>query len=110
MKRSHFTSLTISAAALAHTACGGPQSALDAAGIQGGRLESLWWIFFWVTASVYVIVMAVLLAAVFRTKRAGEDAPAAAKLLAAASLVLWVAVIVLGRYMPMFEDTLDPRI
>jgi hypothetical protein len=39
----------------------------------------------------------------------GQDAPLGAKVLAAASLVLWTAVIVLGRYMPMFEDTLDPR-
>jgi hypothetical protein len=40
---------------------------------------------------------------------AGEDTPAAARFLAAASTVLWIAVIVFGRYMPMFEDTLDPR-
>jgi len=40
---------------------------------------------------------------------AGQDAPLRAKFLAASSIVLWVAVIVLGRYMPLFEDTLDPR-
>ena len=40
---------------------------------------------------------------------AGEDAPLGAKVLAAGSIALWVAVIVLGRYMPLFEDTLDPR-
>ena len=40
---------------------------------------------------------------------AGQDAPLSAKLLAASSIVLWIAVIVLGRYMPLFEDTLDPR-
>jgi hypothetical protein len=40
---------------------------------------------------------------------AGQDAPLGAKLLAASSIVLWIAVIVLGRYMPLFEDTLDPR-
>ena len=40
---------------------------------------------------------------------AGEDAPVSAKLLAASSLVLWFAVIVFGRYMPLFEDSLDPR-
>ena len=41
--------------------------------------------------------------------QAGEDAPVEAKILAAASLLLWAAVIVFGRYMPLFEDTLDPR-
>jgi uncharacterized membrane protein len=33
----------------------------------------------------------------------GDDAPATAKLVAAASLFLWVAIIVMGRYMPFFE-------
>jgi hypothetical protein len=32
-----------------------------------------------------------------------------AKVLAASSIFLWLLVIVAGRYMPMFEDTLDPR-
>ena len=40
---------------------------------------------------------------------AGQDAPLAARALAASSLLLWIIVIVLGRYMPLFEDTLDPR-
>ena len=40
---------------------------------------------------------------------AGQDAPMRVKLLAASSLLLWIVVIVLGRYMPLFEDTLDPR-
>jgi hypothetical protein len=41
--------------------------------------------------------------------QAGESAPLPDRLLAATSLLLWAAVIVLGRYMPLFEDTLDPR-
>ena len=42
--------------------CGGygPQSALDTAGPQAGRIESLWWIFFWVCAVVYVLVLVFL--------------------------------------------------
>jgi hypothetical protein len=40
---------------------------------------------------------------------AGQDAPTSVKVLAAASILLWIAVVVLGRYMPLFEDTLDPR-
>jgi uncharacterized membrane protein len=39
----------------------------------------------------------------------GQDAPMPAKLLAAASLFLWIAVVVFGRFMPLFEDSLDPR-
>jgi uncharacterized membrane protein len=33
----------------------------------------------------------------------GEDAPAFAKLIAASSLVLWVVVVVIGRYIPLGE-------
>jgi cytochrome c oxidase subunit 2 len=53
--------------------CGGRQSAVDAAGIQAERLESLWWLFFYVCGAVYMIVMVVLAAAFFRNKRAGSD-------------------------------------
>ena len=34
---------------------------------------------------------------------AGEDAPAFAKLIAASSLVLWVVIVVIGRYIPLGE-------
>lgn len=33
----------------------------------------------------------------------GDDAPVSAKLVAATSLFLWIAIIVMGRYMPFFE-------
>jgi hypothetical protein len=36
----------------------------------------------------------------------GEDADIPAKLVAATSLVLWFAVIVCGRYIQRFEDSL----
>jgi cytochrome c oxidase subunit 2 len=45
-------------------------SVLDAAGPQAGRIESLWWIFFWVCAAVFVLVLIALLAAVLRRRRA----------------------------------------
>jgi hypothetical protein len=38
---------------------------------------------------------------------AGEDAPALAKFIAASSLLLWFAVIVLGRYIAFFSDTIS---
>ena len=34
----------------------GLHSALDAAGPQAGRIEDLWWIFFWVCTAVFVLV------------------------------------------------------
>jgi cytochrome c oxidase subunit 2 len=49
------------------------QSALHSAGIQADRLQNLWWMFFYVTAAVYVIVMAVLLVAIFRTRKVTEE-------------------------------------
>jgi hypothetical protein len=36
---------------------------------------------------------------------AGEDAPAYAKLVAAASLLLWVAIVIIGRYIPLGESS-----
>ena len=38
---------------------------------------------------------------------AGEDAPPLAKLIAASSLLLWFAVIILGRYIQLFEDSIS---
>jgi uncharacterized membrane protein len=38
--------------------------------------------------------------------QAGEDAPASAKLLAASSLFLWLAVVTLGRYIQVFQDSI----
>ena len=61
-------SLTVASMSL--TVYGQDQSALNAAGIQAERLESLWWLFFYICAAVYVTVMAVLLTALFRTQKA----------------------------------------
>lgn len=74
MNRTYTTLLRLAAggAAFASAACGGPQNSLDSAGPQSGRIESLWWLFFWVTAAVYVIVMAVLAVTIFRRKKADE--------------------------------------
>ena len=36
----------------------------------------------------------------------GEDAPLSAKLIAASSMFLWFSVIILGRYIQVFEDTI----
>jgi cytochrome c oxidase subunit 2 len=57
--------------------CGGygPHSSLDSAGPQAGRIEALWWLFFWVSVVVWVLVMAFLLVPVLR--RRGKGAVAA---------------------------------
>lgn len=47
----------------------GPQSALDAAGVQASRIEHLWWLFFWICAVVYLTVLAVMLAAAIRRRK-----------------------------------------
>ena len=39
----------------------------------------------------------------------GEDAPPAAKIIAASSLVLWFAVITLGRYIQFYQSTVSGR-
>ena len=46
------------------------QSVLAAAGIQAERIESLWWVIFWVTSVVTVIVLGLLAIAVRRGVRA----------------------------------------
>ncbi|HJQ35307.1 MAG TPA: cytochrome c oxidase subunit II [Pyrinomonadaceae bacterium] len=45
------------------------QSALDPAGPQAGRIISLWWLMFYVTGTVFLIVMAFLVGALVRSRR-----------------------------------------
>src|SRR5215213_8913570 len=56
--------------------CGGygPHSALDAAGPQASRIESLWWLFFWVCVVVWVLVMVFLLVPALRRRRVASPA------------------------------------
>jgi cytochrome c oxidase subunit 2 len=49
------------------------QSALDAAGIQAVRIENLWWLLFWVSVAVWVIVIGSLALAVRRANRTPGD-------------------------------------
>jgi cytochrome c oxidase subunit 2 len=44
------------------------QSVLHPAGAQAGHIHDLWWFMFWICAAVFVIVMAFLLAAIFRRR------------------------------------------
>jgi cytochrome c oxidase subunit 2 len=51
------------------------QSALNAAGPQAARIAHLWWLFFGVSALVFVIVIGVMLYAVARSRHRGADVP-----------------------------------
>ena len=51
------------------------QSALDSAGPQAAHIERLWWLMFWVTSGVFVIVIGLLAVAVVRGRRAARRAP-----------------------------------
>ena len=65
---------TLASASVLCSGCGyGNQSALNSAGIQSERLGSLWWLFLAITGVVYVVVMALLIVAFFRVRRAGAN-------------------------------------
>lgn len=49
------------------------QSMVDSAGPQAARIESLWWVFFWVCAVVFVLVIIALVMAVYRSRRREGD-------------------------------------
>jgi cytochrome c oxidase subunit 2 len=49
------------------------QSALDPAGAQAGGISRLWWTFFWVTASIFLLVLIFLLIALARRRIEPSD-------------------------------------
>jgi cytochrome c oxidase subunit 2 len=57
--------------------CQGQQSALDPVGEQARRIDGLWWLLFFVTAAIYVIVLALTIVAAGRRDRRDSvtDAP-----------------------------------
>jgi cytochrome c oxidase subunit II len=62
--------------ALFLSACAGhQQSAVDAAGPQAGRIETLWWFFFATLSLIFVIVIATLLVSLARAHRGIEQEP-----------------------------------
>lgn len=54
--------------------CRGLQSAVDPAGPQAGRISKLWWVMLIICSAVFVIVMAVLVYSLFRTRRQNRAA------------------------------------
>ena len=64
---------------------------LEAAGKSAVRIESLWWLFFWICAAVFVIVLAFLVAALAR--RPGGPEPARASRAVAAATTVTVLIL-----------------
>jgi cytochrome c oxidase subunit 2 len=70
------------------------QSVLDPAGPQAAHISWLWWLMFWVTTAVFVIVFALVLAAMWRGGRARPSADEAADRPLAAAVSVGVALTV----------------
>jgi cytochrome c oxidase subunit II len=79
------------------------QSALDSAGAHASRIEGLWWIFFWVSVVVYVLVIGALLVALVRKRGEGSETTATRVVTGAVAVtvitlfVLLVSSITVGR-------------
>src|SRR3954464_5575262 len=56
--------------------CRGSQSALDPAGPQAARIINLWWLMFYVTGAVFLVVMCFLAASLFRSRRTSSGVEA----------------------------------
>ena len=54
------------------------QSALDPAGVQAARIEWLWWLMFWVTTIVFILVLGALALAVRRGRSPAQPRPSEA--------------------------------
>jgi cytochrome c oxidase subunit II len=83
------------------------QSALAAAGIQAQRIESLWWVIFWVTLIVTVIVLGVLAIAVRRGAGARETGSDDRPLLKYVAIATAVTIVIL--FGLVFESVLTSR-
>ena len=72
MTRVAVTALALSALA----GCAGhQQSAIDPAGPQAGKIDTLWWSFFWLLGIIFIIVMVVTLLTLTRRHRGIEQEP-----------------------------------
>ena len=71
------------------------QSALDAAGIQAARIEWLWWVMFWVTTAVFVLVLCAVALAVVRGRSPAAARPADRAMLPAVATAVAVTIVTL---------------
>jgi cytochrome c oxidase subunit II len=72
-----------------------PQSVLDVAGIQAGRIASLWWVMFWVTLAVTLIVLAVLAVGVMRARRRDPSTANDPRLLRGVAMATIASLVIL---------------
>jgi cytochrome c oxidase subunit II len=71
------------------------QSALDSAGIQAARIEWLWWLMFWVTAAIFVLVVGAVALAVRRGRSTVEARPAESTLFRSVAIATATSLVVL---------------
>ena len=82
--------------------CTGGQSVLDPAGVGAERIDGLWWLYFWVSAAAYLIVLVFFLVPVFTRREPVSTPPSSPVRLAAekegrfASRVTTAVVVVVG--------------
>jgi cytochrome c oxidase subunit 2 len=95
--------------------CSGPahQSALHPAGVQAGRIHSLWLLYLTITALVYVAVMGMILVAFFRPRRSAEHPltapPLGQELRLGIAVTAAVAVTVVLLFVLLLGDFLTGR-
>jgi cytochrome c oxidase subunit 2 len=75
--RRYALSACAGAAVVSLTACTGMQSALDPAGPQSLRVSKLWWLFFYVSTAVFILVIVAMLAALRHAQHRWRDETAA---------------------------------
>jgi len=71
------------------------QSALDPAGVQAARIEWLWWLMFWVTTIIFVLVVGAVALAVRRGRSAVETRPAESTLFRNVAIASATSLVVL---------------
>jgi cytochrome c oxidase subunit II len=95
-----------------------PQSMLGAAGPHAAGVESLWWLFFWITTVVYVAVVTAMLVAALhrqrpddptdrsRSRRAGQVVAGATAVSLVLLFILLISSVRTGRY--SIQGVADP--
>ena len=71
------------------------QSVLDSAGVQAARIESLWWLMFWVCAAVFVAVLVALAIAVRRGRSIDPTRPSESSLVRGVAFATAATVVIL---------------
>jgi cytochrome c oxidase subunit II len=68
------TAAVVAGALLIASGCGGRQSAFDPAGPQSGSILRLWWLYFGVTATIYIAMVSLISGAIITRRRQRKTA------------------------------------